>query len=279
MAALTSTRPTASQPPDGDFVCFSLPAVPCRGQGRVTPSGTPSSTSHWALLTVTIGALAPSKEDAVAAGFGDERTRYFKWRRVQLEKRALHVSGRHRLCQTDTVCLSVKSCSVSHSGCVSFSHRLCVSPTHTHSASLAHSPHSVAHSLTSLAHSLTRCLTHSLPHASLTRCLTHSLPHSLTVSLAASLPASRLPHCLTPHSRAPSFPTSFLWQAAADRGQSGSRCGQGEVGDECPLSPGRTPGLGLPFGGGHRRRRRDPQVGGGAKVEGDRFEGFRRTQG
>ena len=73
-------------------------------------SGTGSRDAQWdAFLDefpVTIGALAPSKEDAVAAGFGDERTRYFKWRRVQLEKRALHVSGRHRLClcQTDTVC-------------------------------------------------------------------------------------------------------------------------------------------------------------------------------
>ena len=73
-------------------------------------SGTGSRDAQWdAFLDefpVTIGALAPSKEDAVAAVFGDERTRYFIWRRMQLEKRALHVSGRHRLClcQTDTVC-------------------------------------------------------------------------------------------------------------------------------------------------------------------------------
>ncbi|CAL8236421.1 unnamed protein product [Boreogadus saida] len=48
---------------------------------------------------VTMGALAPSKGDLVAAGFGDERTTYFKWRRIQLEMRVLHVSasaGRQR---------------------------------------------------------------------------------------------------------------------------------------------------------------------------------------
>ncbi|XP_056441556.1 uncharacterized protein LOC130379000 [Gadus chalcogrammus] len=46
-----------------------------------------------------MGALAPSKEDLVGAGFGDERTAYFKWRRIQLEQRVRHVadsSGRQR---------------------------------------------------------------------------------------------------------------------------------------------------------------------------------------
>ncbi|XP_049425574.1 uncharacterized protein LOC125884640 [Epinephelus fuscoguttatus] len=44
-------------------------------------------------------ALAPSKDDRVSAGFGDDHSFYFKWRHTQLEQCVLHVSaccGRHR---------------------------------------------------------------------------------------------------------------------------------------------------------------------------------------
>ncbi|XP_056440967.1 uncharacterized protein LOC130378059 [Gadus chalcogrammus] len=66
-------------------------------------SGKGSRDSRWDAFVsefpVTMGALAPSKEDLVGAGFDDERTAYFKWRRIQLEQRVRHVadsSGRQR---------------------------------------------------------------------------------------------------------------------------------------------------------------------------------------
>ncbi|CAL8275339.1 unnamed protein product [Arctogadus glacialis] len=66
-----------------------------RDQSSVSGKG--SRDDQWDAFVsefpVTIGALAPSNEDLVGAGFGDERTPYFKWRRIQLEKRVLHVSG------------------------------------------------------------------------------------------------------------------------------------------------------------------------------------------
>ena len=70
-------------------------------------SGKGSRDDQWDAFVsefpVTMGALAPSKEDLVGAVFGDERTPYFKWRRIQLEKRVLHVSGRQRLCLCQTL--------------------------------------------------------------------------------------------------------------------------------------------------------------------------------
>ncbi|XP_056468276.1 uncharacterized protein LOC130406634 [Gadus chalcogrammus] len=66
-------------------------------------SGKGSRDDQWdafvSQFPVTMGALAPSKEDLVGAGFGDKRTAYFKWRRIQLEQRVLHVAdsaGRQR---------------------------------------------------------------------------------------------------------------------------------------------------------------------------------------
>ncbi|KAL7396827.1 hypothetical protein ABVT39_012334 [Epinephelus coioides] len=42
---------------------------------------------------ITVGALPPSKDDIVEAGFGGQRMYYYKWRRMQLETRVLHVSA------------------------------------------------------------------------------------------------------------------------------------------------------------------------------------------
>lgn len=72
-------------------------------------AGGPRDETWDAFLTqfpITVGALAPSKEDIVSAGFGEGRNYYFMWRHLQLEKRVLHVAGGHwlRLCQTDAVC-------------------------------------------------------------------------------------------------------------------------------------------------------------------------------
>ena len=69
---------------------------------------------------------------------------------------------------------SVKSCLVSHYDCISFSHRLCVLPTHIHNASLAHS---VAQSQ---SHSFTASVTASR--------LTNSLPLFLPASAGRQRP-------------------------------------------------------------------------------------------